>query len=352
MLFELYDDNTIEATEVTKEIRLPFGSKILALPSEPDTIRGNSGSVAWDEADINRLGKKIWAAIMPIASNPSHKKIITSTPGEQGAMGLFYEFLTNPDLSHRWSRHYLDIYQCISQGLQRDAAALREDINDPILWEREFECKFITDSTTWFSPTLLATCQTPEAGIPESFENKGATFIGVDIAWNNNLWVAWVIERIGEMRFTREVSVIKFDGDTTSVFQRHDKELDRLVEIYRPRKISLDATGIGKKPVEDCIRRYGEYRVEGIDFTVATKYRLATALRKALEQQLITIPISDAVVKDFAKINRKVNSNGQVTFSAKNDKDGHSDRAWACSLAWDASQTVQLITPSFHGMSA
>jgi phage FluMu gp28-like protein len=352
ILFEYFENEEIETTEIRKEIRLPFDSRITALPMNPNTIRGRGGNIFCDEFDLNDGGEEIWGAILPIASNPRHKIILASTPSPTGgASGKFYEFLTSEKLAHVWSRHYLDIYQCVEQGLPRNIKELRELANDPLIWEREFECKFVTGSTFWFPHSLVAPCQTDDAGIPETWNKQGDIFVGVDIAWNRNLWVAWVLERVGEMRFTREVSVISFDGDKDNIFQRQDKELDRLVDYYNPRKIMLDATGIGKKPVEDATHRYGTYRVEGLDFNVNNKYRLATGLRQALEDRSITIPRSQEVLKDFGKVQRVVTKSGQVTFTAKNDSEGHSDRTWACALAWLASTDVPIIRPDFSGIA-
>jgi phage FluMu gp28-like protein len=352
MLFEFFEGKEPETETIIKEIRLPLDSKITALPMNADTIRGRGGNFFGDEFDLHDGGKGVWGALLPIASNPQHKIILASTPSpDGGTSGQFYEFLTSEKLAHRWSRHYLNIYQCVEQGLDRDINELRELVNDPIIWEREFECKFVTGSTFWFPHSLVAPCQTDDAGIPEAWNQQGDIFIGVDIAWNRNLWVAWVLERIGEMRFTREVSIITFDGDKTNIFQRQDEELDRLVNYYNPRKIMLDATGIGKKPVEDATRRYGTYRVEGLDFNVVNKYKLATGLRQALENRSITIPRSQEVLKDFGKVQRVVTKSGQVTFTSKNDSEGHSDRTWACALAWLASTDVPIIRPDFSGIA-
>jgi phage FluMu gp28-like protein len=175
-------------------------------------------------------------------------------------------------------------------------------------------------------------------------------YIGVDIGWGNDLWAAWVIERgDGGMLWTREVSVLEPDADVNNRFAIQDAELDRLVAKYDVRKISIDATGIGKKPVEDAIKRYGEYRVEGVDMTNTRQYELATGGRQAMENRIVKIPRDRSVLKDLEKIRRTMTATGKISFRAQRDKEGHADRSWAYMLAIQAAQLPELIAAEFGG---
>ena len=248
--------------DVVREIRLPHGGRIRAMPAKPESLRGPSGNVYLDEFDIRGNDIEFWAATMPITSVPGCRTIITSTPGGHGPNGLFYDFLYADDCADVWSRHTVDIYEAAAQGLARDPEALRKKLRDSTLWEREYLCKFVVGSSVWFPPELIAPCLSDVAGDPNWYQG-GPCYVGVDIGWSNDRWVAWVLERVGGALITREVSVLDPDPDVNQRFATHDAELARIMAYYQVHKLSIDATGIGKKPVEDAIRNFGEWRKIG-----------------------------------------------------------------------------------------
>jgi phage FluMu gp28-like protein len=219
--------------------------------------------------------------------------------------------------------------------------------SDRTLWEREYLCKFVVGTDAWFPPELVQPCLDEFAENPEAYTGR-ATYIGVDIGWGNDLWVAWALERTDSgILWTREISVIEPDADINNRFTIQDRELDRLVAKYDTRKISIDATGIGKKPVEDAIKRYGEWRVQGIDMTNTAQYELATGGRQAMESKLVKIPRDRATLKDLDKIRHTITPTGKISFRAQRDKEGHADRSWAYMLAIQAAQLPELIFPEF-----
>lgn len=61
------------------DVVLPGGSKITALPANPDTARGFSANVFLDEFAFHQDSRKIWTALFPVISN-GWKMRITSTP--------------------------------------------------------------------------------------------------------------------------------------------------------------------------------------------------------------------------------------------------------------------------------
>jgi len=72
------------------EITTPNGSKITALPANPDTARGFSANVFLDEFAFHRDSKEIWRALFPVISKPGLKLRVVSTPNGKG--NKFYEF--------------------------------------------------------------------------------------------------------------------------------------------------------------------------------------------------------------------------------------------------------------------
>ncbi|MFQ5778930.1 MAG: terminase large subunit domain-containing protein, partial [Terriglobia bacterium] len=84
-----YSESFVEATSMKQhEVRLPNGSRIVALPANPDTVRGFAGDVVLDEFAFHRDAEAIWRAAFATATRGFQLEII-STPN--GTRGKFYE---------------------------------------------------------------------------------------------------------------------------------------------------------------------------------------------------------------------------------------------------------------------
>jgi phage FluMu gp28-like protein len=140
--------------------------------------------------------------------------------------------------------------------------------------------------------------------------------------------VAWVLEPIGDVLWTREVIVKK-----NISFAEQDAIMDELFNRYWVARLCMDQTGMGEKPVEDAKRRYGASRVEGVTFTSHSKLHLATVAKQAFEDLKVRIPFGDQALRTDLHSLKKVNSATGAPRFVADDSDGHADRAWACFLA-------------------
>ncbi len=68
------------------------GSRVTALPSNPDTARGFTANVVLDEFAIHQDSRRIWAALFPVISRKGLKLRVLSTPN--GRNNKFYEIMT------------------------------------------------------------------------------------------------------------------------------------------------------------------------------------------------------------------------------------------------------------------
>lgn len=315
-----------EAIYRALEVALPGGSRITALPANPDTARGFSANVFLDEFAFHADSRRIWAALFPVIS-AGHKLRVVSTPNGKG--NKFYDLITGEDA--RWYRQVTDIYQAVADGLPRDIEELREALGDPDAWAQEYELKWLDEASAWLPYELISACEHEEAGDPERYTGA-PVFIGNDIAARHDLWVAWVLEPVGDVLWTREIRTLR-----RTTFAEQDQVLDELFERYRVARLCMDQTGMGEKPVEDARRRYGASRVEGVLFTGPNKLVLATAGREAFEDRRIRIPMGDVALRaDLHKLQRVQGPTGAPRFVAESDGAGHADRAWACFLAVNA----------------
>lgn len=308
------------------EVELPGGNRITSLPANPDTARGFSANVYLDEFAFHRDSKKIWGALFPVVSK-GWKLRITSTPNGKG--NKFYELATGKDPV--WSRHTVDIYEAVRQGLPRDVEELRAALNDPDLWAQEFELQWLDEASAWLTFELINENEHELAGDPDLYQG-GDCYIGVDIAARNDLFVIWVKERVGDVLWTRDIV-----AERRLSFAAQDELLDMAMRKYRVRGVWMDQTGMGEKPVEDAKRRYGESRVHGVLFTGPNKQHLATVGKQSFEDRRERIPMGDQALRaDLHKLRKETGPTGNVRFVADSDAAGHADRAWAGFLATSA----------------
>lgn len=316
------------------DVVLPGGSRITALPANPDTARGFSANVFLDEFAFHADSRKIWTALFPVISN-GYKLRVTSTPNGKG--NKFYELMTDAALAEVWSRHVVDIHQAVADGLPRNVDEMRLALNDEDAWSQEFELKWLDEASAWLSYELIDACEHDQAGVPAHYTG-GACFVGVDIGIRSDLFVIWVLEQVGDVLWTREIITRR-----RAPFAEQDQLLAEVFARYRVVRCCIDQTGMGEKPVEDAQRVHGTSRVEGVLFTAPNKLTLATLGKEAFEDRRIRIPLGDRDLRaDLHKLQKVSGPTGTPRFVADSDSAGHADRTWAGFLALSAASGPQL----------
>lgn len=322
------------------EVALPGGSRITALPASADTARGFSANVMLDEFAFHKDSRAIWKALFPVIS-AGWKIRVVSTPNGKG--NKFYELMTDVGLAEVWSRHTVDIYQAVADGLPRNIDELRAGINDADAWAQEFELRWLDEASAWLDFDLIDGCEHAGAGSPEAYQG-GPCFVGVDIAARNDLFVIAVLEAVGDVLWVRELIVRRRIS-----FAEQDALLDQVMQTYRVVRVAMDQTGMGEKPVEDAQRRHGALRVEGVLFSPARKLDMATALKERMQDRKLRLPQGDTALRaDLHAIKKQVGATGIPRLIADGETDGHADRFWglalACAAGADGHQSIEFQT--------
>jgi len=326
------DYQTDGASYKAMEVMFPSGSRITALPANPDTARGFSANVFLDEFAFHADSRKIWTALFPVIS-AGHKLRVVSTPNGKG--NKFYDLMTGDDPI--WYRQVTDIYQAVADGLPRNIEELRGALGDDDAWAQEYELKWLDEASSWLSFELISSCEDDLAGRPELYAG-GPCYVGVDIAARNDLFVIWVDELVGDVAWTREVITRRRIS-----FAEQDALLAEVFKRYRVLRCCMDQTGMGEKPVEDAQRRHGSSRVEGVLFTGPNKLAMATLGKQAFEDRKTRIPMGDVALRaDLHKLQKITGPTGTPRFVADSDSTGHADRAWAKFLAANAAAGIKV----------
>ncbi|MDH5637359.1 MAG: terminase family protein, partial [Nitrospinota bacterium] len=236
-----------DATYNALEVELGCGSKITALPANPDTARGFSRNVLLDEFAFHHDSRRIWAAVFPVITRRKLSIRVISTPN--GKDNKFHDIITQTD--GRWSVHITDIHQAVAQGLDVDPVELKQALNDDEAWAREYELSWLDESTAWLSYDLIGQAEDVNVGTPDAY-GGGPCYLGVDIGRRHDLWAAAALELVGDVLWLRELAVLR-----GASFAEQDAELDRMMRAYDIRRAAMDETGLGLKPVEDAQVRHG-----------------------------------------------------------------------------------------------
>jgi phage FluMu gp28-like protein len=324
-------------------ITLPGGSKIIGLPANPRTARGCSGNVVLDEFAHHQDAGKIWTALFPVITR-GHKLRVISTPN--GKQGKFYELWTangrwTPEevaerladglqMPDRWSRHRTDIYQAVAQGFPADVEALRELAGSEDLWQQEYCCAFLDEAAAWLPYSLIETAYHPDATLvlDATRPPTGPLYAGMDVARKRDLTVVWVVELVGDVRWTRAVLTLQ-----RAPFAVQRAALWDLMP--RLRRACIDANGIGAQIAEETEERWPS-KGEGVSMNGQVPAKIAAKVKHAFEQRTIRTPDDHAIRQDLHSVRRTFTEAGNVRFEAPRGKDGHADRFWALGLALEA----------------
>jgi len=333
--------DSAEAVLRVAEARFPNGSRILAVPANPDTARGYSANLLLDEFAFHEQPDAIWRAIYPSISNPlkgQKRVVIMSTPNGRG--NKFADLWFSVDQG--WSKHKVTIHDAVAGGLPLDVDELRRGLNDPEGWAQEYECEFIDSAAILLPYDLIAKCESLEATTNISPEwwagTHGALYCGIDFGRKHDLTVCWTVEMLGDVAHTREVLELR-NTDTAAQ-----------LEILRPRiqaaqRTAFDYTGAGVGLGDLMAGEFGTYdpakhtygRIDLVTFTNAAKVDVFSKLRMDFDAIKVRVPSDRAIREDLHSIHRVSLTGGGVTYRAPHTPDGHADRCTALALAIRAS---------------
>lgn len=366
------------------EIRWSNGSRLLALPANPHTIRGYSANLILTEFAFHEDADAIWRAIYPSISNPLRgglKKLrIISTPN--GLNNKFAQLWLNtspapcpPSSTVGHSPYFkskITINDAVADGLPLDPAELRAGLNDDDAWSQEYLCEFMDSSTVMFPYDLITPCESElaaESGFSLQAPNSSLLFAGIDFGRKHHLTVCWIIEAVPARSSPSDGHSLPLGAPWTYVTREvlclKNTSTPDQIDILKPRlrrcrRIALDYTGAGVGFGDYLVQTFGECRpatlsgrssgqdsnypgkIELCQFTPALKSELFPRLRAAFEQRLIRIPASRDIREDLHAIQRTVTQSGQITYRAPQTADGHSDRTTALALALRAATSAPL----------
>lgn len=312
------------------------GSKSVAVPGRPDTVRGKSANVLITEFDFLEDPAATWRALLPSITNPlrgGQKCVrVISTPNGKGRM---MDKIFNGETPLAWSKHLTTIYHAVLMGLPVNVAELRDAMDDPDGFAQEFECAFLDGSNVLLPYDLIANAESFDASeVWDWPPGGGPLFCGIDFGRTNDPTVCWTLQKEGDVLWTREVLVL----ENTST-----PEQERLLtsRVARAARVCLDYTGPGIGLGDYLARTHGRHdpaahafgKMELVNFSARLKREIFPRARRLFEPPTkLRVPVSRAIREDFHAM-QQVITNGEYNYWSPRTRKGHSDRLTALALA-------------------
>ena len=329
-----------------RQIRFASGRSIFSLSSNPDAQAGRRGNRTLDEFALHPDPRTLFGIAQPGTMWGGQLAIISTHRGSQNFFNELIIEVEEKGNPRNASLHKVTFQTALDQGLlykiQQKLAPddprmdmdeadyfnfIRAFAPDEETFAQEYMCQPSDDASAFLSYELIQSCEYHPAQDWTRIED-GRLFAGIDIGRKQDLTVLWVVEKLGDVYYTRHIEAL-------SKMRKSDQEAILWPWIDRCERTCIDASGLGIGWTDDAQDRFGT-RVEGVTFTAPTKEALAYPVRGALEDRTVRLPSDETIRADLRKVKKTTTTAGNIRFDAERDAGGHADRFWALALALHA----------------
>lgn len=327
------------------------GRRIHSMSSNPDAQAGKRGGRVLDEFALHPDPRKLWSIAYPGITWGGALELISTHRGSHNFFNQLVRECREGDNPKKISLHRVTLQDALEQGfLWKLQQSLPEDDErqdmdeaqyfdwvkagcaDEESFQQEYMCNPADDDVAFLEYDLIASCEYPQHIIDwESIEGRDL-YLGVDIGRKRDLTVAWLLERLGDVLYTRRVVRLRN-------MPKHEQEKVIWPLIEMCGRTDIDATGLGIGWADDAQRKYGEARVEAVTFTPRVKEELAYPVRGRMQDRTLRIPYDPVIRADLRSVTKQTTAAGNIRFTAERTPDGHADHFWALALAVHAASS-------------
>lgn len=336
--------------QTSYDLRFLNDRVIHSMSSNPDAQAGKRGGRVLDEFALHKDPRKLWAIAYPGITWGGQLEAFSTHRGSHNFFNQLIREIREGGNPKGISLHRITLEDALNAGLlwklQQKLAAddPRQDMDeaayfdyvrsgcvDEESFQQEYMCVPADDDVAFLEYDLIASCEYDQFADWRQIEGR-ELYLGVDVGRKKDLTVLWVVERLGDVLYTRHVECLA---------NMPKPQQDAIIWpwIARCRRTCFDNTGLGIGWTDDAKRRFGEYRVEGVTFTPKVKEELAYPLRGAMQDRKLRIPYDPVIRSDLRSVTKQTTAAGNIRFTAERTPDGHADRFWALALAVHAAAT-------------
>jgi phage FluMu gp28-like protein len=337
-------------------LQFASGRRIHSMSSNPDAQAGKRGSRVLDEFALHADQRKLWAIAYPGITWGGSMEVISTHRGSYSFFNGLIREAREKGNPKRISLHRVTLQDALEQGfLYKLQQALPADAEQQVMTEaeyfdfvkngaadaesfdQEYMCIPADDDAKFLEYGLITACEYAAGFDWQRHLDSvfiGRLYAGVDIGRKKDLTVLWVLEKLGDVFYTRRVECLE-------KMRKSAQEAILYPWFALCDRICIDATGLGIGWADDAQDKFGETRVEAVTFTGPVKEALAYPVRGAMEDRKVRIPEDPVIRSDLRKVQKVVTAAGNIRFVAESTPDGHADRFWALALAIHAGSDPQ-----------
>lgn len=291
------------SSSTTYEIRLFNGSKIIALPSSPDSIRGfTANMVIVDEAAF--VDEEIYVAIEPTLMSTNGTLILLGTPSNRS--GRFWYAWNSP----QWSKHHATSFD---NPLNLKSSWIDDFRNSHTEadYRREILGEFVSDESLFFD--LDAVRNVAVGKVIDNPREGWEYYAGVDIARTHDDTCLVVI---GINPSTDKIYMHKYYLSSKSTIPQTARWILDILRDWKPVMLAIDTNGIGVS-VYDILAEHinnTELSTELVPTPMSKSNRMNVynMLKQTIEQGNIVLLNDENMIKQFSTYTTAVHKDGRI----------------------------------------
>lgn len=339
-----FGEQVLDGKQTSFDLRFANGRSIHSMSSNPDAQAGKRGGRVLDEFALHKDSRKLWAIAYPGITWGGSLEVFSTHRGSHNFFNQLIREVREGGNPKGISLHRITLEDALNEGLlyklqeklpadderqEMDEAAYFDFVKsgcvDEESFQQEYMCVPADDDIAFLEYDLIAACEYDQYVDWQAIEGR-ELYLGIDIGRKRDLTVLWVVERLGDVLYTRHIEAL-------ANMSKPDQDAIIWPWIARCRRTCIDGTGLGIGWVDDAQRRFGESRVEGVTFTTKVKEALAYPVRGAMQDRKLRIPYDPTIRSDLRSVTKQTTAAGNIRFTAERTPDGHADRFWALALA-------------------
>jgi phage FluMu gp28-like protein len=328
-------------------LRFANGRRINSMSSNPDAQAGKRGGRVLDEFALNPDPRKLWSIAYPGITWGGSMEVISTHRGSKNFFNDLVREAREQGNPKNISLHRVTLQNALEQGflykLQQSLAAdderqamdetsyfdfVRSGCADEESFLQEYMCEPADDNAAFLEYDLILAAEYGRDIDWQTHEN-GRLYAGVDIGRKKDLTVLWLLEKLGDVFYTRKIISLQN-------MRKSAQEAIIWPIMAKAERTCMDYTGLGIGWGDDAQDQFGTYRIELVTFTARVKEALAYPVRNAMEDRRLRIPYDKHIRSDLRSVTKQTTAAGNIRFTAERTPDGHADRFWALALAMHA----------------
>lgn len=334
------------------------GLRLHSMSSNPDAQAGKRGDRVLDEFALHPDPRKLYSIAYPGITWGGQMEIFSTHRGSANFFNVLIREIREKGNPKGFSLHRVTLEDALAQGFlfklqsklppnderqEMDEAEyfnfIRKGAADDETFQQEYMCVPADDASAFIEWALIDACTFPaeekwEILIPEQGAGR-ELYGGIDIGRDHDLTSLTILEPVAGRYLVRKRIDLK-----AMPFSEQEAVLYPWIQICT--RTCIDRTGIGRQFAERARERFGNYRVEEVNFSGPMKEELAYPVRSTFEDHGYGLPFADDALRtDIRAIRKETTAAGNVRFAADRGKNGHADRFWGLALATHAARRLE-----------